>query len=260
VIKCSEGIMKKIISIIICVFVLSLMHGEAAYAKEPFILDNLPEMIMRFKHSAVLILVGPKKRIAGTGFLALHNKNALVVITNKHVALSGNPIFIRVNATDNVVDYRAKVLNIHDDQDLAIIQVSGVDKDKKWISTDRFIPKEMFGSETDIMEGKEVVYVGFPLGLGVGDKNHPVSRTGLIAQAIPGREKYLVDGVASKGNSGSPVFERKTGKLIGMVTSYKPDFIDSFEGEVLLTRIPFNSGLSEIISVEVIKKFMNNSK
>ncbi|MGE5309040.1 MAG: S1 family peptidase [Deltaproteobacteria bacterium] len=215
--------------------------------------EPLTTFIGQLKRTSVLILATDSKTVSGTGFLTLNQKNQVLVVTNKHVIAKGRPLFVRVNTQEKVLDYRADVLRESDSYDVCILGLEKERADQEWVASDLIIPLDLYGSQNDIVEGREVVYIGYPLGLGVEEKNYPISRTGLIAQAVPGRKTYLVDGFANHGNSGSPVFSRTEGKLIGIVSSFEPDFIDSYEEGRMITRIPFNSGISRVISVEAIR-------
>ena len=261
VLKVFEIMMKKIIVVFLIILSMFIFKRvDAVRFPVDFVLDNLPKFIEQLKRTAVLILVTDNKIVIGTGFLVRNEKEEILVVTNKHVANAGKPIFVRVNTQDKVMDYLAKIYRVDTNLDLAILILKKTTPDQQWISTDLMIPDEMYGKESDIIEGKEVIYIGYPLGLGAEEKNYPVSRQGLIAQFIPNRKTFLVDGFASHGNSGSPVFSKKDGKLLGIVTSFEPDFIDSFEETKLMSRIPFNSGISKVISIEAIKELILEKK
>lgn len=241
-------------SILLCMFFFGLT-GAQTYAQ-----DNVPAFVEHLKQTSVLILAGGSKTIAGTGFLTLNGKNQVMVVTNKHVINKGKPLFVRVNAEKKVVDYPADVYRLSQTLDLGILALKKAPQAQSWVSTDLIIPKSMYGIPEDLKEGMDVIYIGYPLGLGAEEKNYPLTRGGMVAQAIPGRKTFLVDGFASHGNSGSPVFNRKDGKLVGVVSSFEPDFIDSYEQKRLLSRIPFNSGLSRVISIEAIQELLNMKK
>jgi len=236
--------------------ILGAKEGKAINFPDDFVLDNLPQFIKDLKRTTVLILATNEKRIMGTGFLTTNEKKDILVVANKHQIPANMPVFVRVNAPGGVIDYLAEPYKASADSDIAIMKLKKTSHNQQWVATNLIIPIQMYGNSADIAEGKEVVYIGYPLGLGVEEQNYPVSRQGLIAQVIPGRKTFLVDGFASHGNSGSPVFDKKTGKLLGMVTSFEPDFIDAFENNKLVARLPFNSGISKIVSIEVVKELL----
>ena len=113
----------------------------------------------------------------------------------------------------------------------------------------------MFDDDGSLVEGRGVMIPGYPLALGVeDDKNHPVIRLGMIAQ-FTGKSYFLIDGVASHGNSGSPVFALtyKNPKLVGMVTSYLTDTITLLdEAGNLAAKLPYNSGIARAVKMQVI--------
>jgi len=251
---------KKLLLLAFFTLFIIFSKGYAMKFPDDFMLDNLPKFIEKLKKTAVLIVATEKKIIVGTGFLTINEKKQILVVSNAHVVKIGKPIFVRVNAPDKIMDYLAEVYKINEDSDIAILVLKKTAEDQQWVSTDLMIPNEMFGNSSDIVEGKEIIYIGYPLGLGAEEKNNPVSRQGLIAQAIQNRTTFLIDGFASHGNSGSPVFSRKDGKLLGMISSFEPDFIDSYENKKLMSRIPFNSGISKVVSIEAIKALMLDNK
>ncbi len=91
-----------------------------------------------------------------------------------------------------------------------------------------------------LAEGQPVYYLGYPMGMGVGIRNHPVVRTGVVAQISDEANYILVDGFVQHGHSGSPVFtiEGKTddngmvwsGHLVGIARAYPPEVIDALQG------------------------------
>jgi hypothetical protein len=117
--------------------------------------------------------------------------------------------------------------------------------------------EEMFDDGSSIVEGRGVIIPGYPLALGLeNDKNQPVIRIGIVAQ-FTGRDYFLVDGIASHGNSGSPVFAIRPGadKLIGMVTSHVADKISLFDENGQLTaQLPYNSGLARAVTMKAIRQ------
>jgi hypothetical protein len=76
--------------------------------------------------------------------------------------------------------------------------------------------------------------------MGVGRKNYPLSRTGIISQLVPGQNSFLIDGFIQHGHSGSPVFLiRREGTsrdtivfaryLIGITRGYPKEYGDIVE-------------------------------
>jgi hypothetical protein len=113
------------------------------------------------------------------------------------------------------------------------------------------------------VEGRGVLIPGYPLALGIeDDQNHPVVRFGIVAQ-FTGKDHFLLDGVASHGNSGSPVFalKYKENRLVGMITSYVSDTINLFdENRQLSAKLPYNSGLARGVTSKMILEAIQKAK
>jgi S1-C subfamily serine protease len=117
----------------------------------------------------------------------------------------------------------------------------------------------MLAADSTIAEGEGVLIIGFPLGLGADSSyDHPVSRLGMVAQGIYDQPSFLVDGMASHGNSGSPVFLCRNGALAGMARLQTTDHIDAYdEHQRPVVRLPYNAGLAVCIPASTIRRFLN---
>ncbi len=117
------------------------------------------------------------------------------------------------------------------------------------------IPSNNFDDGSSLVLGRGVLIIGYPLMLGVeGDQNHPIVRFGMIAQNSGGNV-FLIDGMASHGNSGSPVFALTPDKqpLIGMITSFQSDKITLLdENGGVTAQLPYNSGLAGAVKASAI--------
>ena len=92
--------------------------------------------------------------------------------------------------------------------------------------------------KTQVREGTEIAFTGFPIGMALG--LYPVTHRGIVSAISPMappqlgsrvlsakmiramRDPYDVlqlDATAYPGNSGSPVYEQATGKVVGVVNS-----------------------------------------
>jgi hypothetical protein len=97
---------------------------------------------------------------------------------------------------------------------------------------------------SELHEGEPVLYVGYPMLVGIEASNAPVSRIGIISQIRAGSPQYLIDGFVQKGSSGSPVFVIRENDrfLAGIARAYKED-----TGVVTV-----NSGLTFVTSMDEI--------
>lgn len=146
-------------------------------------------------------------RGSGTGFFCNPKGYA---ITCAHVVHGAKEIYVRVGAADKTVR-KAHVIYSHLEVDIAILLVEGV----------RF-----FAAAVDYdnipMLGDEVIILGYPFGTKVSDDvmNMSVSFTrGYVSsrQRKNHIAHVLLDVSAKAGNSGSPVLDRRTGKVIGIL-------------------------------------------
>lgn len=198
--------------------------------------------------------------IIGSGFFINGEDSKILGITCKHVVANAlaekKDIFIGLETDDGYIRARCKIPFIDPDNDIAILAPQQ-DVDKKVQFKNKVFPENLFDDTSSLVEGRGVIIPGYPLALGVeGDSNHPVIRIGIIAQ-YTGKTYFLIDGIASHGNSGSPVFTQKAKneKLVGMVTSYVNDRISLYdENGILAAQLPYNSGLAKAITVSVIKQ------
>jgi S1-C subfamily serine protease len=191
----------------------------------------------------------------GSGFFT-EGSNTILVITCNHVVDAGNlakkDLFVGVDTEAGFRKLRVAPVYRDVANDVAVLgfldALEGVVKNRE-------VSILLFGDETSVVEGRGALVIGYPLGLGTeGDKNHPIVRLGMVAQQTEG-SRFLMDAVASHGNSGSPVFSlRPNGTtLLGMITSQAADAITLLdERGQLAAKLPYNSGLASAIKASVI--------
>jgi len=204
--------------------------------------------------------------LLGSGFLINGERNTLLAVTCKHVVLSATnlkkPLYIGIDTDKGYHRAPCDVSYIDLSLDIAVLLPKRDVKDDRKLQSLSF-DKSLFDDGSSLVEGRGVVIPGYPLALGIeDDQNHPVIRFGIIAQ-FTGKDYFLLDGVASHGNSGSPVFSLKQGdnKLIGMVTSFQSDKINLFdENQQLSASLPYNSGLARCVTMKAILSAVKNAK
>jgi len=156
------------------------------------------------------------------------------------------------------------------------------------MNTNLPIRDENFSNASNISRGKTIVFLGFPLAQGLKYDTKlvmtssstgyisyepilksPIARYGKIAsENFSGN--FIVDAMVSHGNSGSPVFIRagnESGQnvnfsyeFVGILKGFIPDsidFVNEENGQTL--RLPHNSGLGIVISVNTIKDFLEKN-
>jgi len=174
-----------------------------------------------------------KFRSRGTGFfyeLRVGDKIHDVLVTNKHViknAVEGELVFT-LKGEDGKPVYSEqrtfKVKNFKNDflmhpdpnVDLCIMPMGKILTGLKLNKLKAFYLKvpESFLPEKDawdkLIQGNEVIMVGYPKGLIDEANNAPIMRSGITSTAprlnYRGKEEFLIDMPVYKGSSGSPVF------------------------------------------------------
>ena len=205
--------------------------------------------------------------VLGTGFFVRREDNVLLGVTCRHIVLKAKKekkdIFIGFEHKKyGYIRLKCIVDFIDPEYDVAILRPQKGryhDIDNIGIES-QAVDRELFGDKTHLVAGRGVLIPGYPLGLGVAyDKNHPVFRIGIIAQ-FTGGHSFLIDGNVSHGNSGSPVFCLQTRRIVGVISSYKPDYIPLFnENGYPAVKLPYNSGLARAISIDIIGEILEKA-
>ena len=170
----------------------------------------------------------PQNILRGTGFVI---GNGQYVVTNDHVLptmlneslLQKMAVFI--GSGKNAKVREAEIVATSSLYDLAILKVSGTPLPAMKLASDKFVP-----------DGTAIAFTGFPIGGVLG--LYPVTHRGIVASLTPTvvpavsaeqinlkmlkrmKTPYLVyqlDATAYPGNSGSAMYDKKTGKVIGII-------------------------------------------
>jgi S1-C subfamily serine protease len=170
----------------------------------------------------------PPANFRGTGFAV---GDGLHIITNAHVVPQDlntekkESLAIFVGRGASAKARPATIVEVDVEHDLAVLKISGEP-----------LPALVIGNSDTVKEGEAVAFTGFPIGMVLG--LYPVTHQAIISSITPIvipalttrqldiniikrlRTPYLVfqlDGTAYPGNSGSPLFDQKTGKVIGIL-------------------------------------------
>ena len=211
--------------------VLLLLATETSLAR------SLPDTIDRIRGSVVAvgtvipIKYAPKKKprakYLGTGFVA--GKGNLVV-TNYHVVpekldtQKKEQLAVFSGRGKNARVHTAKVLRSDLEHDLALLQISGP-----------ALPTLELHGRGWLREGEEVAFTGFPIGMVLG--LYPVTHKGIVSA------------ITYPGNSGSPVYQASTGRVIGVLNSV---FVKGSKESILSNP----SGISYAIPVKYVHKLL----
>lgn len=165
----------------------------------------------------------------GTGFV-IGSGNSIA--TNAHVLPEpGTPdaptLAILTRSSHSGLSIRtAYLVNKDADHDLAIIRFDGPP-----------LPALLIGDSSSVREGQDIAFTGFPIGgiLGFAAVTHRGIVSAITPIALPGGnanqlnakliqrlkhgsfDVFQLDAVAYPGNSGSPLFDTKTGEVLGII-------------------------------------------
>ncbi|MGD2119758.1 MAG: serine protease [Chromatiales bacterium] len=225
--------------------------------------SSLPDLIDSVKASVVAIGTIQKTRnpqyvFYGTGFVVDDGKK---VITNKHVIPEKidfehhEYLAIFTGKGKSTIAIQADLIKQDKQHDLALLEI------------DKALPAMQL-NQTEVREGDTIALTGFPLGMALG--LHPVTHTGIVSAITPiaippvSQKKlsadmirslrnpflvYQLDATAYPGNSGSPVYHVKSGKVIGVVNSV---YVKSKKE----TAISAPSGISYAIPVKYVHELL----
>lgn len=202
----------------------------------------------------------PRAVFLGTGFAI---GDGSLVATNAHV-IPGSidaqrketiAVFTKQNGKDSMI--AANLLAIDKEHDLAVIKLTG-----------GHLPPLILSNDELVKEGEEIAFTGYPIGMVLG--LYPVTHTGIISAITPMiipvlnakqlskkmlnklRNPYNVfqlDATAYPGNSGSPVYQKETGQVIGIVNKV---FVKESK-EMVLSK---PSGITYAIPIHFLKKVL----
>jgi S1-C subfamily serine protease len=213
---------------------LLLLLALVALARTAASAAGLPDTIDKVRPSIVAVGIyqpsgSPRQQFRGTGFVV---GNGHLVVTNYHVL----PEKLDENNREQLAVFSgrgrkarfhpARILASDAVHDLAVLYISMP------------LPALTLSEKSPAREGTEVAFTGFPLGMALG--LYPVTHRGIVSAISPMappqlgsrvlsakmiramRDPYDVmqlDATAYPGNSGSPVYDKRSGQVIGVVNS-----------------------------------------
>ncbi len=172
----------------------------------------------------------PPARLLGTGFIVADGRHLL---TNAHVIAAagarahGEKLVIFIGSGDRPEWREIEPVSEDRAHDMALLRFAGAP-----------LPALSLGRDDLVEEGREIAFTGFPIGAVLG--LFPVTHRGIVSALtpvarpaiVPGqldaamirrlREPYSVfqlDATAYPGNSGSPLYDPGTGRVLGIVSS-----------------------------------------
>lgn len=202
----------------------------------------------------------PQNNLLGTGFVVGDGK---YVVTNNHVIPAElddslrEKIAVFVGSGKKAKVRMAELVASSEEYDLAVLRISGAP-----------LPVMVLAKNDFIREGSNIAFTGFPIGAVLG--LYPVTHRGIISSITPTvvpaiaaesitikmlkrmRNPYLVyqlDATAYPGNSGSAMYDIKTGEVVGVIN--KVFVQDTKEGVISKP-----SGISYAIPVKYLHELL----
>jgi serine protease Do len=231
-------------------------------------LADLPDTAAKMKRSVVAVgtymaVRQTQKQPRGTGFVVAPNH----VITNHHVVPKKldegrrETVAVYRPGAENRTEMRRATLVARDQEhDLALLRFDG-----------GALPAVTLGRSSEIREGQWAAFTGYPLvnALGLFSATHRATVAAIAPVAQPvgsGREltpemiKRLsrpfnilqLDAVAYPGNSGSPVYNINSGRVIGVINSV-------YVKRTRESAIKDPSGISYAIPVDHVRELMSKA-
>jgi S1-C subfamily serine protease len=201
---------------------------------------GLPDLIAKVRPSVVGVgTVYPPRQPNVKGESAVYLATGFVVGDGLHIVTNAHVTGVKLDKENNqtlaVFSGRGMDANAHpavevardEEHDLVLLAIEGTR-----------LPALELGNSDTVREGQDIAFTGFPLGMALG--LYPVTHRGTVSAITPaappsaranqlnsvsikrvrnGFDSFQLDATAYPGNSGSPVFELGSGRVIGVINS-----------------------------------------
>ncbi len=245
--------------------------------------NPIPWLIAETKKSVLPVLVWPSVNNLDPPYLGtcvLVGKEPIILaLTCEHILAikdtAGNTIRYadRIAVLANRIDgsttmIPAEIVHADAKRDFGLLALN-LESIEKSLSV-KYIQPSRWQQSDSLHEGETIIYIGYPMGIGVpatvGSTNHPLSRTGIVSQVVPGHHYFLIDGFVQHGHSGSPVFvlfelgrnipPRWDTYLVGIARGFPQEYTDVLQ-EVRLERaegkkVLLNPGFTYVTAMDEI--------
>ena len=239
---------------------IALLLSENSHSEQ-----SLADAITKIKPAIVAIGTYMPKRNPRSVFLATGFAvgDGSLIVTNAHAIpetidhehLEQVAVFYRKDNADKAII--ATEVALDKEHDLAVLKITGEQ-----------LPALELGSVSSVREGQLYAFTGFPIGMVLG--LYPVTHRGIISAITPNaipmlssnqiNEKLLrrlqnpynvfqLDATAYPGNSGSPLYDPDTGKVIGVINKV---FVQESKENILSKP----SGISYAIPVNHVENLL----
>jgi len=213
-------------------FTATIIFSAYAFAQSSPTM-SFPAIVQKVTPSVVGVgtiqpLRNPPRILRGTGFVV---EDGLTIVTNAHVLpqadrMADKERIVIMSGRGRNPDVRSAEVLIRDAKhDIAILRITGEP-----------LPALKLDSGSVVPVGTDIAFTGFPIGSVLG--LYPVTHKGILSSVTPivipqpsarfldsnmilqtRYDVYQLDATAYPGNSGSPLYEAKTGDVIAILNS-----------------------------------------
>jgi len=251
---------------VVSVLILNALLWFSGYAHSELPGTTLPGTILKIKPAIVAVGTVQKTRrpptqFSGTGFAVGDGR---LVITNAHVlpdvldTQNNEQLVIFTGGGASTHSRNASVVALDKRHDLALLRIDGSP-----------LPALTIGDSEWVLEGEPYAFTGFPIGVVLG--HYPVTHRGIISAITPvvlpapssgdlsakmirrlrsPFNVFQLDAIAYPGSSGSPLYDFKSGEVVGVVNSV---FVKETKESILAKP----SGISYAIPAKYINKLLD---
>ncbi|CAA0123491.1 Putative serine protease HtrA [Halioglobus japonicus] len=257
--------MKTRIALLQVCTLISVMFAAAAWS------SGLPDLIEKIAPSVVGVgtsypprqpnVKGERVVYLATGFVVGDGRH---IITNAHVTAlpldtdNNQSLAVFTGRGVDATAHPARVVREDEEHDLVLLQIQGAK-----------LPALQLGNSDAVRAGQDIAFTGFPLGMALG--LYPVTHRGIVSAITPaahpsansdrlnsikikrmrsGFDAFQLDATAYPGNSGSPVFDLSSGRVIGVINSVVVK-------ETKETMLASPSGITYAIPAKYIKPLLS---
>lgn len=269
---------------------LIMLSAVAVSAHPPYqkVLPRIKPAVVGIEAHDDTLVIGPNGvpvpfASYGSGAIVGTDSLGAFALTNEHVIAIkdslgrtiryANRLLVSINLSDgdSAFSCRGEIRRADGARDLAALRIFFPEGLGERLDM-TVLHESSWQSETELEEGETVVYSGYPLRMGRGVANAPLSRTGTIAQIVSGRSSFLIDAFVQGGYSGSPIFHvaevpgrlpsEWTIRFAGLCQAY-PWGPQAVMKRVAIEAIPGvfvreNPGFTQVIGVSAIRAFFDD--
>lgn len=232
---------------------------------------KISEIIEKNRDSIILIALYTsgdnnqgKVSIRGTGFI-ISRDGKFITCAHVYKQIPENELpYLEVSVSGKTDErgithydrYKVKLLKMDEENDLALMQIIS-DKNN-------FETIEGFGDSELVKEGDEVIFIGYPLGtellsmqFGITMSTNHCIVSSVKRRGVDGSlHFFMVDTHINNGSSGSPVFLKDTGRVIGITNARISAKITASDGKIF--DIPANMGICR--PIQYAKNLISQNK